>query len=274
MADQKKKMNLTQLTFIVTVNMMGSGIIMLPSNMAKVGAISLLSWIVTAVGSLALAWGFARPGSSTSVLAAWPRMRKTHMQGRLLPDFLPLLHLAGDRERRGREFRARLRVGVRAGDHVEPVITCAGVIALLWITTFANFGGPKLTGRIGALTVWGVILPVGFIPSPAGSGSAARRSRQPGTRGDQPERRRGVEHLAHAVAFLGLESARRTRTPSRTQARRAARLHAGHGRRRGHLHPLDDRDPGHRAQRGPRRFQRSVRSSPSPGCSIRRSAPS
>ena len=33
-----KKMNLVQLTFIVAVNMMGSGIIMLPTNMAKVGA--------------------------------------------------------------------------------------------------------------------------------------------------------------------------------------------------------------------------------------------
>jgi len=36
----QKKMNVVQLTFIVTVNMMGSGIIMLPTNMAKVGAIS------------------------------------------------------------------------------------------------------------------------------------------------------------------------------------------------------------------------------------------
>src|SRR5579864_85748 len=62
MSAQKKKMNVVQLTFIVTVNMMGSGIIMLPSNMAKVGAISLLSWVVTAVGSLALAWGFAQAG--------------------------------------------------------------------------------------------------------------------------------------------------------------------------------------------------------------------
>jgi putrescine:ornithine antiporter len=57
-----KKMNLTQLTFIVAVNMMGSGIIMLPSNMAKVGAISLLSWIVTALGSMAIAYGFAQAG--------------------------------------------------------------------------------------------------------------------------------------------------------------------------------------------------------------------
>src|SRR4029078_652183 len=58
----QKKMNLMQLTFIVAVNMMGSGIIMLPTNMAKVGAISLLSWIVTALGSMAIAYGFAQAG--------------------------------------------------------------------------------------------------------------------------------------------------------------------------------------------------------------------
>src|SRR5271169_5986771 len=55
---QSKKMNLVQLTFIVAVNMMGSGIIMLPANMAQVGAISLLSWVVTALGSM----GFAQAG--------------------------------------------------------------------------------------------------------------------------------------------------------------------------------------------------------------------
>ena len=60
--EQQKKMNLMQLTFIVAVNMMGSGIIMLPTNMAQVGAISLLSWIVTAVGSMAIAYGFAQAG--------------------------------------------------------------------------------------------------------------------------------------------------------------------------------------------------------------------
>ena len=57
-----KRMNLMQLTFIVAVNMMGSGIIMLPTNMAQVGAISLLSWIVTALGSMAIAYGFAQAG--------------------------------------------------------------------------------------------------------------------------------------------------------------------------------------------------------------------
>src|SRR4029079_118746 len=43
------------------------------------------------------------------------------------------------------------------------IITCLGVIALLGLTTVANFGGPSLTGRIGAVTVWGVIIPVGLL---------------------------------------------------------------------------------------------------------------
>src|SRR5205809_7128632 len=62
MAEASKKMSVTQLTFIVAVNMMGSGIIMLPANMARVGAISLLSWLVTAIGSVAIAYGFAQAG--------------------------------------------------------------------------------------------------------------------------------------------------------------------------------------------------------------------
>ena len=37
------------------------------------------------------------------------------------------------------------------------------MIALLWLTTFANFGGPSWTGRIGSITVWGVIIPVGLL---------------------------------------------------------------------------------------------------------------
>ena len=50
MAESSNKMSLMGLTTLVTVNMMGSGIIMLPASMAQIGAISLLSWVVTAVG--------------------------------------------------------------------------------------------------------------------------------------------------------------------------------------------------------------------------------
>ena len=35
-----------------------------------------------------------------------------------------------------------------------------GTVGLIWLTSLANFGGPKVTGQIGSITVWGVIIPV------------------------------------------------------------------------------------------------------------------
>jgi len=164
MAEEKKKMNVMQLTFIVMVNMMGSGIIMLPSNMAKVGAISLLSWVVTALGSLAIAYGFAQAGifnQRTGGLAAYAE-DAYGKDGYFQVFFLYFLSLAI-----ANVAVASSALGYLAaffpGLTATPVATCIGVIALLWITTVANFGGPSLTGKIGAVTVWGVILPVGFM---------------------------------------------------------------------------------------------------------------
>ena len=51
-----------QLTILTAVNMMGSGIIMLPTKLAQVGALSIVSWLVTAVGSMCLAYVFAKCG--------------------------------------------------------------------------------------------------------------------------------------------------------------------------------------------------------------------
>ncbi len=62
MASEQNKMGLVGLTTIVTVNMMGSGIIMLPASLAQTGAISLLSWLVTAVGAMCIAYAFAKCG--------------------------------------------------------------------------------------------------------------------------------------------------------------------------------------------------------------------
>jgi putrescine:ornithine antiporter len=161
---EQRKMNLTQLTFIVAVNMMGSGIIMLPANMAQVGAISLLSWLVTAIGSLALAYGFAQAGllnQRAGGMAAYAE-DAYGKAGYFQVFFLYFLSLA----------IANVAVASSAVGYLSaflpwlsstPVATTIGVIGLLWLTTFANFGGPGVTGRIGAVTVWGVILPVGLI---------------------------------------------------------------------------------------------------------------
>jgi putrescine:ornithine antiporter len=162
--DEQKKMTLVQLTFIVAVNMMGSGIIMLPTNMAKVGAISLLSWVVTAVGSMAIAYGFARAGLFNQREGGMSAYAEDAYgkSGYFMVFYLYFLSLAI-----GNVAIGISAVGYLAGFFpwlsATPIATCIGVIGLLWLTTVANFGGPKITGRIGSITVWGVILPVGLL---------------------------------------------------------------------------------------------------------------
>lgn len=48
------------LTALVTGNMIGSGIFLLPSALAKIGSISILAWLFTATGAMLLALVFAR----------------------------------------------------------------------------------------------------------------------------------------------------------------------------------------------------------------------
>ena len=61
----RTKMSVTQLTLLTAINMMGSGIVMLPTKLAEIGTISILSWLITAVGSLCLAYAFAKSFSRT-----------------------------------------------------------------------------------------------------------------------------------------------------------------------------------------------------------------
>ncbi len=261
----QKKMNLVQLTFIVMVNMMGSGIIMLPTNMAKVGAISLLSWIVTAVGSMAIAYGFAQAGlfnQRPGGMAAYAE-DAYGKSGYFITFYLYFLSLA----------IGNVAIGISAVGYLAtffpwlssaPIATCIGVIAVLWLTTVANFGGPSITGRIGSLTVWGVILPVGFL-SLAGwlwfSRETFAAAWNPA--GPQPRRGHGVEHLAHPLGLPGhgIRGAELGcgREP---EAGCAAGLHVRDARRSRRLRAVDDGDPGHRAERRAGEVDRARSGSP------------
>ncbi|AMO55346.1 amino acid permease [Endozoicomonas montiporae] len=54
------KLSLLPLTMLVTGNMMGAGIFLLPSSLAGYGSIALLGWIVTVVGAVMLSLVFVR----------------------------------------------------------------------------------------------------------------------------------------------------------------------------------------------------------------------
>src|SRR5215470_19166623 len=126
-------MNVVQLTFIVAVNMMGSGIIMLPTNMAQVGAISLLSWGVTAIGSMAIAYGFAQAGLFNQREGGMSAYAEDAYgkSGYFLVFYLYFLSLAV-----GNVAIASAAVGYLATFipwlSSAPTATCIGVIVLLW----------------------------------------------------------------------------------------------------------------------------------------------
>ena len=143
-----KKMSMMQLTVVVAVNMMGSGIIMLPTNMAKVGAISLLSWIVTAIGSMAIAWGFAQAGVFNQRKGGMSAYAEDAYgkSGFFVVFLLYFFSLAI-----GNVAIAISAVGYLAtffpGASATPIATCISVIVLIWLTTVANFWFPAVRGE-------------------------------------------------------------------------------------------------------------------------------
>ncbi|CAI8727689.1 MULTISPECIES: putrescine-ornithine antiporter [Pseudomonas] len=155
-----KKMSVGQLTMLTAVNMLGSGIILLPSKLAEVGGISILSWLITATGSLALAYAFARCGMLSRKTGGMGGYAEYTFgkAGNYLTNYTYGLSL----------LIANVAISITAVGYIQELFHIQldslqvglATIALLWITTFANFGGARITGRIGSVTVWGVIAPV------------------------------------------------------------------------------------------------------------------
>ncbi|MGI2258465.1 putrescine-ornithine antiporter [Shewanella sp. GXUN23E] len=161
MASESNKMGLVGLTTIVTVNMMGSGIIMLPASLAQTGAISLLSWLVTAIGAMCIAYAFAKCGmyctkdGGMSAYSAEAHGKSSFF----IASYTYYVCLV----------ISAVAIAVSAAGYLEefipwlkekPINTFVGVVAILIVTMIANFKGPKITGQISAFTVWGIIIPV------------------------------------------------------------------------------------------------------------------
>ena len=57
-----RKMSLPQATMFVAGNMIGTGVFLLPVNLAQVGSISIFGWMIATVGVAALGLAFAKLG--------------------------------------------------------------------------------------------------------------------------------------------------------------------------------------------------------------------
>lgn len=163
MSGSSKKMSVTQLTLLTALNMMGSGIIMLPTKLAEVGTFSVLSWLVTATGSAALAYAFAKCGMLSRNRAGMGGYAEYAFgkSGSFMANYTYCVSL----------LIANIAIAISAvgygvaffGLNLSPVETCVATIAVLWLCTVVNFKGANITGMISSVTAWGVILPVAFL---------------------------------------------------------------------------------------------------------------
>ena len=154
------KMGVVQLTILTAVNMMGSGIIMLPTKLAEVGTLSIVSWLVTALGSMALAYAFAKCGMFSRKSGGMGGYAEYAFgkSGNFMANYTYGVSL----------LIANVAIAISAvgygtelmGANLTPLGICIATIGVLWLATIANFGGARITGRISGVTVWGVIIPV------------------------------------------------------------------------------------------------------------------
>lgn len=160
MSNSSSKMSVTQLTLLTALNMMGSGIIMLPTKLAEVGTFSIVSWLVTAGGSTALAYAFAKCGMLSRNGAGMGGYAEYAFgkSGSFLANYTYCVSL----------LIANIAIAISAvgyavalfGLNTTPFETCLLTIATLWICTVLNFKGAKITGMISNFSCWGVIIPV------------------------------------------------------------------------------------------------------------------
>ena len=160
MKQESQKMSVVQLTVLTVVNMMGSGIVMLPTKLAQIGTISILSWLITATGSVALAYAFAKCGRFSKKSAGMGGYAEYSFgkSGNFMANYTYALSLV----------IANVAIAVTTvgyfstfmGWQLDPLHTAIWTIIFIWLTTIPNFWGAGVTGRVGSITVWGVILPV------------------------------------------------------------------------------------------------------------------
>ena len=160
MSAKSNKIGVVQLTILTMVNMMGSGIIMLPTKLAEIGTISIVSWLVTAVGSTALAYAFAQCGMFSRKSGGMGGYAEYSFgkAGNFMANYTYGVSLV----------IANTAIAISAvgygseflGATLSPLSIALWTIFTLWLATVLNFGGARITGNISSFTIWGVIIPV------------------------------------------------------------------------------------------------------------------
>lgn len=154
-----KKIGLIACTGVVAGNMMGSGIALLPANLASLGSIAIFGWIISLIGAMSLAYVYARLATKNPQEGG-----PIAYAGEIGPAFgfqTGVLYYHAN-------WIGNLAIGITAVSYLStffPVLNspiAAGVacIAIVWIFTFVNMLGGTWVSRLTTIGLVLVLIPV------------------------------------------------------------------------------------------------------------------
>ncbi len=154
-----KKIGLFACTGVVAGNMMGSGIALLPANLASIGSIALWGWGISLLGAVSLAYVYARlairnPQQGGPIAYA----------GEISPAFgfqTGVLYYHAN-------WIGNLAIGITAVSYLstffpvlsQPIPAGIACIAIVWVFTFINMLGGSWVSRLTTIGLVLVLIPV------------------------------------------------------------------------------------------------------------------
>ncbi len=155
MSQSGRKMSLTQATMLVAGNMVGTGLFLLPVNLAQVGGIAIFGWVIATVGVAGLGLVFAKLGELN------PQQGGPYAYAR---DFLgPYAGFQTNYVYWFGNWIGNIAIAVAAIGYLaelipaitDPPASVFATAAVIWVLTFANILGPRV---VGALETWTMAL--------------------------------------------------------------------------------------------------------------------
>ncbi|WP_058913940.1 arginine/agmatine antiporter [Entomohabitans teleogrylli] len=160
MASEAQKVGLIPVMLMVAGNIMGSGVFLLPANLAATGGIAIFGWLVTIIGALSLSMVYAKMASlddSPGGSYAYARRAFGPFLGYQTNVLYWLACWIGN--------VAMVVIGVGYLSYFFPVLNqpwplTVTSIAILWLFVGLNITGPKMITRVQAVATILALIPI------------------------------------------------------------------------------------------------------------------
>lgn len=157
---EKNKIGLVPATLMVAGNMMGSGVFMLPANLAGIGSIAIFGWLITVVGAIALGLTFAKL-TEIDTAAGGPYAYSRKAFGDYMGYQTNLVYWLAN-------VIGNVGLAVAGLGYLtpffpalkDPLVMALAQIAVIWFFTYANILGPRVVGRMQGITTTVALFPI------------------------------------------------------------------------------------------------------------------